>query len=311
MAGPLAAPRADDRQPLTPPRSGPPIRDGDKIMIASATDRPTAPAARQPVVSFYRLVESAPEPQRADRSGMGSLPTRAYRHCDAVTMAAGYGWHIRPAIGFELLWDGEVVFWRADHAELQEWMPLGAVQYPDFAGRFDATVPDDIAGYAPPFLTALQEPGVVQIWTGLFARTAPGWSLLVRNLANLPRHPGFEAYEGLVEADRWFGPLFTNIRLLRTGMAVRFDPADPFLQVQPVPQAAYADGVLGGAGFVRAIDQLAETDWDDYRHHIVAPNRDPQHRPGAYAAEGRRRRKAGGCPYAAMAAAAGPAMAAG
>jgi hypothetical protein len=263
-----------------------------------------SPAAPPPVVTFFRLVAETPAPQRADRSGLGSLPTRAYRHCDAVTSAAGYGWHLRPPIGFDLLWDGDAVWWRAAIAGLDEWMPLGAVQFPDFAARFDASAPGDARGYAPPFLTALQEPGMVQIWTGLLARTAPGWSLLVRGLANLPRHPGFEPFEGLVETDRWFGPLFTNIRLTRTGLPVRFDPADPFLQVQPVPQAAYAEAVLAGAGFVGGMEGLSETDWSAYQTHIVAPNRDPDHRPGGYAAEARRRRRQGGCPHAAMQAAA-------
>lgn len=286
------------RQLVAPEAAAP----GQPLTMAG-DDRAALP--RPPIVSFYRLVDGVPEPKRADRSAMGSLPTRAYRHCDAVTLASGFGWHIHPALPFELLWDGEAVFWRAEVPELEEWMPLGAVQYPHFAARFDAAAPPDVAGYSPPFLTALQEPGVVQIWTGLMARTAPGWSLLIRNLANLPRHPGFEAYEGIVETDRWFGPLFTNIRLLRTDMSVRFDPADPFLQVQPIPQVAYADAVLSGAGLVTEVGQLGAEDWEDYRHHIVLPNQDPDHRPGAYAAEGRRRRKAGGCPYAAMAAVTG------
>ena len=56
--------------------------------------------------------------------------------------------------------------------------------------------PDDIKGFSPPFVGALQEPGVVQIWSGLVARTAPGWSLLVRGPANLPRSLGYEVYEG-------------------------------------------------------------------------------------------------------------------
>ena len=263
-----------------------------------------APAEAARVVTFYRLIPDTPPPERADRSGLGSLPTRAYRHCDAVTSAAGYGWHIRPPIAFELLWDGELVFWRAEREELEDWMPLGAVQFPHFAARFDGVAPAFAQGYSPPFLTALQEPGLVQIWTGLMARTAPGWSLLVRGLVNLPRHPGFEPYEGLVEMDRWFGPLFTNIRLTRTGLPVRFDPADPFLQVQPVPQVAYADAVLGGAGFVPDMEGLGAAEWEDYRRAIIAPNQDPDHRPGAYAAEARRRRKSGAaaCPFAALAA---------
>ena len=37
------------------------------------------------VVRFYRLVEDARPPQRADRSAVGTLPTRAYRYCEAVS----------------------------------------------------------------------------------------------------------------------------------------------------------------------------------------------------------------------------------
>jgi hypothetical protein len=159
-----------------------------------------------PVVTFYRLVEEAPRPSRADRSGLGSLPTRGYRHCDAVTTAAGFGWHLRPPMAFDLLWDGEAVWWRGPGREgLEDWMPLSAVQFPDLAARFDAAAPVAARGFSPPFLTALQEPALVQVWTGFLARTAPGWSLLVRGLANLPRHPGFEAFEGLVETDRLCG----------------------------------------------------------------------------------------------------------
>ena len=35
------------------------------------------------------------------------------------------------------------------------------------------------------------EPGCLQIWTGLMARTAPGWSLLVRPPANLASPGGY------------------------------------------------------------------------------------------------------------------------
>ena len=55
----------------------------------------------------------------------------------------------------------------------------------------------------------------MQIWSGLIARTAPEWSLLVRSPVNLARSQGYEHYEGIIETDRWFGPLFTNVRLER------------------------------------------------------------------------------------------------
>ncbi|MDO9707972.1 DUF6065 family protein [Paracraurococcus lichenis] len=258
------------------------------------------------IVTFYRMIPEAPLPQRADRSALGSLPTRAYRYCDAVTAAAGFGWHIAPPIDFDLLWDGGQVWWHT--AGLPDWLPLGAAQFPHFAERFRAAAPEGIGDYAPPFLTALQEPGVVQVWTGLAARTAPGWSLLLRDLANLPRAPGHEAYEGILEADRWFGPLFTNLRLTRTDTPIAFRAGEPFLQVQPVPQAAYADAVLNGAAMVGGLEAFSAQDWAGYHDAIVVPNRDRDTPPGRYAIEGRRRRKSGGCPFAAaMALGAAPA----
>lgn len=249
------------------------------------------------IVTFYRMIPQAVLPQRADRSALGSLPTRATRYCDAVTSAAGFGWHVAPPVDFDLLWDGRQIWWHT--AGLPDWLPLGAAQFPHFAARFKDAAPETIGDYAPPFLTALQEPGLVQIWTGLAARSTPGWSLLLRDLVNLPRPAGFEAYEGILETDRWFGPLFTNLRLTRTDTPITFSAGEPFLQVQPIPQAAYAEAVLGSAATVDSLDAFSEEDWAGYHAAIVAPNRDPGARPGRYAIEGRRRRRAGGCPFAA------------
>lgn len=249
--------------------------------------------ATTPLVTFHRLIEAAPPPERADRSGLGTLPVRAYRHCDAVTTAAGFGWHLRPPIDFDLLWDGEEVWWHCPG--LADWQPLGAAQYPRFAARFAAAAPAGLGPYAPPFLTALPEPGVVQVWTGLLARTAPGWSLLVRDLANQPRPPGYQPYEGIVEADHWFGPIFTNLRLTRTGSPIGLRTGQPFLQVQPIPQLAYAEATLAGADLAGGLHALSAQDWADYEAAIVAPRRDPGARPGRYAAAARRRRR---CPHA-------------
>ncbi len=47
--------------------------------------------ATEATTRFYRLIETARPPQRADRSAAGTLPTRAYRYCDAVTSATAYG----------------------------------------------------------------------------------------------------------------------------------------------------------------------------------------------------------------------------
>lgn len=252
--------------------------------------------ATTPIVTFYRMIDDVRAPVRADRAALGILPTRAYRHCDAVTSAAGFGWYLYPPTDFSLYFDGSRIVW--SFAGHDGWLPLGAAQFPGFAARFDAAAPADVQRYSPPFLTAIQEPGVVQVWTGLLARTAPGWSLLLRSLANLPRHAGYEPYEGIVETDHWFGPLFTNLRLTRTDQSVEFRAAEPFLQIQPIPQMAYGDAVLNGAVVVPTLEAFGPADWADYRAAIVEPNQDPDHRPGRYAVAARRRRR---CPHAAAA----------
>ena len=154
-------------------------------------------AAASPGVRFYRVIESARPPQRADKSALGTMPTRAFRFCDAITSAAGFGWYGFAPMDLSLLWDGEDIFW--NYAGVDGWLPLSAAQFPDLSARFDAAAPEDLKGCAPPMLTAVPEPGVVQIWTGMFARSAPGWSLLVRPPANLPLPGGYVSYEGIVE----------------------------------------------------------------------------------------------------------------
>ena len=117
----------------------------------------------------------------------------------------------------------------------------GAVQFPNYATAFDATAPEFLRGYSPPFLTALPELGGVQMWTGLLARTRPGWSLSVRSPVNLPPSPGVVTWEGIIETDLWFGPLFTNFRLIKTDTPVQIRSHVPCIQAAANP----AIGVSG------------------------------------------------------------------
>ena len=254
-------------------------------------------AASPPLVTFYRFIPECRMPQRADSSAAGSLPTRAFRFCEAIRMASAFGWYVFPPIRVSFMWDGGTdITWTYDGAD--DWYPLKTAQFPGFAEQFDAAAPDDIKGFSPPFVGALQEPGVVQIWSGLVARTAPGWSLLVRGPANLPRSLAYEVYEGIVETDRWFGPLFTNIRLIKTDRPVHFSTEIPLVQVQPLRRSAYADEVLKNFSLVADPGAFSEEAWSRYEQTIVKPNLDPQRPVAAYAASVRRRRK-GVCPMAA------------
>jgi hypothetical protein len=244
-----------------------------------------------PIVEFFRLIPEARAPKRAERSAAGYLPSRAMRYCDALTSATGYGYWLFPPLDLRLLWDGEQVVW--SYGDDERWLPLsatdsGAVQFPGYAAAFDAAAPEFLRGYSPPFLTALPELGGVQIWTGLLAKTRPGWSLSVRPPVNLPPIPGLTAWEGIVETDIWFGPLFSNFRLTRTDTPVHIRASWPFLQVQPIPQLAYRDEML--ASFAcRPPSELTDADWDRLGQ-VLLPHPDHSVRQGSYAVTVRKRR---------------------
>ena len=245
----------------------------------------------EPLVRFHRVIAQARLPQRADRAAAGTLPARAARYCDAVTAASAFGYYIFPPMDLSLLWDGADIYWT--YGALDRWLLLDAAQFPNFQAAFDAQAPADLIGCAPPFLTALPEPGHVQIWTGLIAQTAPEWSLLVRNVANMPMPGGMVAFEGIVETDRWFGPLFTNIRLTRTHVPINISTRMPLVQVQPLPRRLYTDAVLDNAELSDGLSSFGAAEWEAYRRTVAIPNRDPERPLGAYSIAARRRRREG------------------
>lgn len=247
------------------------------------------------IVEFYRLIPSGRPPKRAERAAAGYLPSRALRYCDALTSATGYGYWVFPPMDLRMIWDGEQVSW--SYGDDETWLPLsgtdsGAVQFPHYAKVFDAMAPEHLRGYSPPFLTALPELGGVQMWTGLLAKTTPGWSLSVRAPVNLPGTPGIVPWEGIIETDVWLGPLFTNFRITRTDTPVYIRAHAPIIQVQPIPQLAYREEVL--SSFVCADAEDMETaDWDRLAE-VLLPHPDPVIRQGEYAVMVRKRRM---CPY--------------
>lgn len=258
----------------------------------------TATDQRAPSVTFYAAIPGCRSPIRADPAVLGTLPARGFQYCEALRAASSFGWYVFPPIDFTLQWDGSQVIWTYRGAKA--WYPLTSAQFPGYQARFDRVAPRRLRGFSPPFLTAMIEPGVVQVWSGLMVESAENWSVLVRPPANLPRNLAYDLYEGIVETDRWFGPLFTNVRLVKTDRPVHFSTETPLVQVQPLHRSTYADEVSNEFGLVADPARFSDEAWARYEQTIVKPNLDPQRPVAAYAASVRRRRK-GGCPMASAA----------
>ena len=252
------------------------------------------PATRQPnpVVTFYRAIPECRAPMRADTSVLGTLPARGFQHCEALRTASSFGWYVFPPIDFTLQWDGSQIIWTYRGAK--GWYPLTSAQFPGFAKQFDRAAPERLKGFSPPFITALLEPGIIQLWTGLMVRTAEDWSVLVRPPANMPRSLYYDSYEGVVEADRWFGPLFTNLRLIKTDVPIHFSTDTPLLQVQPLHRSTYAEEVSNNFGVVKSMAEFPDDAWTGYEQHMVKPMLEPT-TTGSYGAQVRKRRRSG-CP---------------
>jgi hypothetical protein len=249
----------------------------------------------QPVLTFYRAIPGARTPIRADPSALGIVPTRAFQYCEALRAASAYGWYVFPPIDFSVQWDGSQVTWTYRGAK--SWFPLQTAQFPGYAAHFDRVAPKRLRGMSPPFLTFVRELSVIQVWTGMFVETAEDWSALVRPPANYPRHHGYDLYEGIVETDRWFGPLFTNIRLIRTDVPIDFSTETPLVQVQPLQRRSYVGEDAASFALHGDPKTFPEKAWTRYEETIVKPNRDPERTVAAYAIAARKRRK-GVCPVA-------------
>ena len=238
------------------------------------------------LVKFYRLIPESRPPKRADRAAGGTIPTRAFRYCEAIRTASSYGWYIFPALDFSLIWDGSDICWKC--AGDDAWKNLDSVQYPGYLDYFNSRAPEDLNDCVPPLLGALEEPGIVQIWSGIIARTKPDWSLLIRSPANLSTSQKYQNYEGIVETDKWFGPLFTNIRITKTDVPIDFSVDRPFMQVQPVQRIAYDEKTLGSCEIVEDLESMTESDWDLYRETLVCPGTGSDREKGYYAKNVRR-----------------------
>jgi hypothetical protein len=240
---------------------------------------------KSPQCRFYQFHKKGRAPQKADRFSAGTLPMRAARYCDAITTASGFGWWLFPPAETFLMWDGHSIVWSTD---CEGWQIVNdVVHFPGFPEDFDTIAPDGLRGKAPPFLTALPEPGLIQVSFGLFARTAPGWSMLIRRPANFPLSSSIDHYEGVLNTSTWFGPLFINLRLTKTDFPIRLRPDMPLGQAQPIPRALLVPSILE---FKTDLPSLNE--WEDYRTTIVEPNNHPDRAFGSYAAEQRRNRVA-------------------
>lgn len=240
-----------------------------------------------PLIEFFRAIPNARMPVRADKSAFGSIPVAAYKYCEPLTVATGYGWYIYSPIDFALVWDGSETLWTYEGEEA--WYPLSTAQFPNYQDIFDSVAPDYARGFSPLFVSDSPRRGIIQIWSGLFVRTAPDWSIKIRPIVNYPASKSFALYEAIVETDQWFGPLFINIRLEVKNRPIRFSRDSPLFQVQLISRQSYAQSTYDQCVLHEEPLAFGEREWRAYERTLIVPNKAAVREHGAYARGARKR----------------------
>jgi hypothetical protein len=171
----------------------------------------SAPDASSPSLIAYHTGVRPPwkiVPAGRWRDWMNATSARFANRCLPLLMANQSGWWLLNSHGFTATWDGRT-------------SPAGVeISYDEEVQSQHAPAESNF-GY-----------GVVTWRVPYLFRTDPGWNLLARGPANLPKH-GASALEGLIETD-WSVATFTmNWCLTEPGMEVRFDAEEPICQIVP------------------------------------------------------------------------------
>ena len=181
-------------------------------MTLEPTDAPQTPAPFPPeltLVAYHTGASPAPEliPAPATRRWMQDTLAAFAQRCLPMLIANQGGWWILNRISFRATWDGSPV-------------------------RAGVSIEAIDGGELPPEVGCQFGYGIVT-WTVPFLfRTPPGYNLLARGPANLPKR-GAVALEGLVETD-WAVATFTmNWQLTAPGEPVVFAAGEPFCMIVP------------------------------------------------------------------------------
>jgi len=189
------------------------------------------------VIEFFRGWPDTPSPQKAEIAINGNIPTRAHQFCEPFLVANSMGYLLYPPIDFNLYWDGTQTLIQFEG--LSDWIIVDKIYLPNSMNLWREMVEPELVDTLPVFLEAFPERGILQLWSGYFANTAPGSSLWIRAPINQNDSNAYSIIEGIVETDWWGGPLFTNIEITKTDMPIIFRKDKPFLQVFTIPKQTH------------------------------------------------------------------------
>ncbi|WP_147479707.1 hypothetical protein [Pseudomonas amygdali] len=209
-----------------------------------------------PQFDLCRIYPDAPDPLKAGFAEH-ALSARALRYCRPVKMASKIGWLFYPPMDFAVLLKDDRILW--SYGALAEWYILESAQLPGMADLVDSRVPEH-QGASPPFLTALPEERCIQIWLGYSVRSPKNIALQIRGPINHLQKNTYEVIEGVIESEKWHGPLITVIKLRKENEPIIFRTHTPLIQCVPVDARLYEASACQ-SNAIDAFGSFSESDW--------------------------------------------------
>ena len=236
-------------------------------------------------VRFFAGMPDIHPPKRAEATLGGAASHRASLYCQPFLLANSFGWYVNPPLDIDLRWDGAEVKWRS--ADLDPWSVLETyVNVQNFLYLAQHAPNDTRRLLNVPWLAVGPEPGIVQLWTGLFVVSEPGWCTLVRGLVNSRRDPNYDVLEGIIDTDWWLGPMVFPIQIRRTDQIIRIRKQTPIVQLQPIHRACLSDATLPDTMETKTVDDWSAEEWQRYKSSMELKENTARH--GTYRAESRR-----------------------
>ena len=191
-------------------------------------------------MTFHRFVPGARIPQRADRSAIGTMPTRAFRYCEPIVTASAFGYYIFPPISFSLMWDGTDVIWTWEGAG--ELVSAARRRSSRISARCSTeAAPEEITG----ILAAVpRRPAGARHRADLDRPRRPHRARLepagpaARQPAAQPTTSSSRASSRPTAGSDRCSPI---LRLTKTNVPIEFRADYPLFQVQPIPRHVYDD----------------------------------------------------------------------
>lgn len=179
-------------------------------MTSDSKPGDTAASAGNPSIAAYGL---GPDPSvrlaaaSVTREWILNTHGRFAQRCLPLLIANQSGWTLQNPVPFRVTWDGS-------------------------DGQLGLKMEGVDGAATPTHVTSLFGYGIISWTVPYLFRTSPGYNLLVRGPANLPKD-GIGALEGVVETD-WAVASFTmNWKFTRANVPVLFDRDEPFCMLVP------------------------------------------------------------------------------